>query len=394
MFDKEFDIATLISLYQKGEIDINSMQRLETWLAADQANQNLFEELSQENKLQSKLAKFRTFDENLGWEKVRSGIPEISQNVQAVKRIPLWPRYFLAAAIAAIVVGAGLFYYKGTKNKESVNHAYVSDIAPGKVGATLTLANGKKISLGDARKGELANEAGTSILKTADGQVVYEMKGHSGTSDKINTLTTANGETYILTLPDKSKVWMNAASSLTYSTSLNQHGIRKVQLQGEAYFEIFKDKAHPFVVQTNKQEIEVLGTHFNVNSYNDEPGIETTLMEGSVKITSGRFQKILKPGEQAINKGNSMAVNHVDVQTVVDWKNGDFNLDKVNFKVAMRKIARWYDVEIIYDASITDDMETGGWVSRGSNLSSILKLIESSGLVHFKVEGRKVYVYK
>lgn len=305
----------------------------------------------------------------------------------------LWPRFAGIAAAAAIII-LGIYFTFNNKSKDAQSIAYVNDIAAGKVGATLTLANGKKIRLADAHKGELANEAGISISKTADGQVVYEIKGDRKTADKINTLTTGKGETYVLTLPDKSKVWINAASSLSYSASLYDHGLRKVKLQGEAYFEIFKDSGHPFVVQTDKQKIEVLGTHFNVNSYEDEPGIATTLMEGSVKIISGSSQKILKPGEQAINRAGAISVNKVDLETVTDWKKGDFNLDKVNFKVAMRKIARWYNVEVIYDTSITDDMEAGGWVSRESNLSSVLKLIESSGLVRFKIEGRKVYVYK
>lgn len=306
----------------------------------------------------------------------------------------LWVRLAGIAAVAAIIISAIYFSFNNSKIKDGQSTAYVNDIAAGKSGATLTLSNGKKISLADAQNGELADEAGIHIHKTADGQVVYEIKGDRKTTDHINTLTTAKGETYVLTLPDKSKVWINAASSLSYNTSLYDHGVRKVKLQGEAYFEIYKDSAHPFLVQTDKQEIEVLGTHFNVNSYSDEPGIATTLMEGSVKIISGGSQRIIKPGEQAMNKGGAISVNKVDLGPVTDWKNGDFNLDKVNFKVAMRKIARWYNVEVIYDSSITDDMEAGGWVSRESNLSSILKLIESSGLVRFKVDGRKVYVYK
>ncbi|SDJ51437.1 FecR family protein [Pedobacter sp. ok626] len=319
---------------------------------------------------------------------------DTDQDVKKKAGFKIWPRLAGIAAAAAIIIAGTYLIFNNNKTKDTESIAQVSDIAPGKVGATLTLADGKKISLEDAQNGELANEAGISINKTADGQVVYQVKGNSGASDKINTLTTAKGETYMLTLPDKSKVWINAASSLSYSASLNKQGLRKVKLQGEAYFEIFKDKAHPFIVQTDNQEVEVLGTHFNVNSYNDEPGIATTLMEGSVKIISGGTQKIIKPGEQAINRSGAITVNLVNLETVTDWKNGDFNLDKVNFKVAMRKIARWYNVEVIYDPSITDDMEAGGWVSRQSNLSSILNVIESSGLVRFKVDGRKVFVYK
>jgi len=362
-------------------------------IVEDDLNRDRVQELMEEywKKVVSDEVVFFSEDQR---DRMFTAVFKASQPVEVKNNYKLWLRFTsIAAAVALIVMGIYFFNYNN-KTKESQSTAYANDVDPGKVGATLTLANGKKISLKDASSGELANEEGISIRKTANGQVVYEIKKKSGASDKINTLTTDKGETYTLILPDQSKVWLNAASSLTYSASLNEHGLRKVKLQGEAYFEIFKDKAHPFIVETDEQQIEVLGTHFNVNSYKDEPGIATTLIEGSVKISSGSIQRIIKPGDQALNKSGSITVRQVNLESVMDWKNGDFYLDKVNFKVAMRKIARWYNVEVIYDASITDDMETGGWVSRKSNLSSILKLIESSGLVRFKVEGNKVYVYK
>jgi len=362
-------------------------------IVEDDLNRDRVQELMEEywKKVVSDEVVFFSEDQR---DRMFTAVFKASQPVEVKNNYKLWLRFTsIAAAVALIVMGIYFFNYNN-KTKESQSTAYANDVDPGKVGATLTLANGKKISLKDASSGELSNEEGISIRKTANGQVVYEIKKKSGASDKINTLTTDKGETYTLILPDQSKVWLNAASSLTYSASLNEHGLRKVKLQGEAYFEIFKDKAHPFIVETDEQQIEVLGTHFNVNSYKDEPGIATTLIEGSVKISSGGIQRIIKPGDQALNKSGSITVRQVNLESVMDWKNGDFYLDKVNFKVAMRKIARWYNVEVIYDASITDDMETGGWVSRKSNLSSILKLIESSGLVRFKVEGNKVYVYK
>ena len=326
---------------------------------------------------------------DLAYENVKQYVGLSTPSV--IKKIKLWPRVVAASAAVAVLV-SGIYFFSYHMNLTEQFQSNESNIAPGKVGATLTLANGKKISLADARNGELANEAGVSISKTANGQVVYEIKEKSEDSDQINTLTTANGQTYVLTLPDKSKVWLNAGSSLTYSASLNQQGLRKVKLIGEAYFEIFKNKAHPFVVQTGKQEIEVLGTHFNVNNYRDEQGITTTLLEGSVKISSGGIQTIIRPGEQALNKNGFITINQIDPETVTDWINGDFYLDNVNFKVAMRKIARWYDLEVVYDASVPADIESTGYISRTNRLSTVLRLIEKSGQVHFKVEGRRLYV--
>jgi transmembrane sensor len=209
-------------------------------------------------------------------------------------------------------------------------------------------------------------------------------------------LSTAKGETYQLRLADGSKVWLNAASSLTYTASLNGNGERRVKLDGEAYFEVAKDKNHPFIVETAKQQVQVLGTHFNINSYADEPMVTTTLLEGSVKVShlTSHVSQLLKPGQQALNKNDHITVINANMEQVMDWKQGDFYLNHVDFKTAMRKIARWYNVDVVYDASVSDATESGGWISRNNKLSEVLQSIEAAGQVHFKVEGRKITVFK
>lgn len=321
------------------------------------------------------------------------GVIEGEPAVSAKRRNYKW--LTVAAAVATVVFGAGLFYYAQESKLNAVpTVAVTKDIPAGKVGATLTLASGKKIRLSDAVNGKLAEEAGVVVTKSANGQLEYKINGSDTDPNKINTLSTAKGETYQVRLPDGSLVYLNAASSLTYAASLRERGRRVVRLIGEGYFEISKDKAHPFVVQTGNQEVEVLGTHFNVNAYADERVVATTLLEGSVKISSGKKQQVIKPGEQARNDGGNIQVAEVNVENIVDWKDGDFFLNRVNFKIAMRKIARWYDVEFVYDASVPDELESGGWISRKNNLSAVLKSIESSGQVHFEVKGNKVYVSK
>lgn len=311
------------------------------------------------------------------------------------KTIKLWPRVASVVAAAALVVlGVYFFNYRNSKHLDR-NILTAQDVAPGTMGATLTLANGKKIKLSDSANGEIAKETGVVITKSANGQLIYEINGRSGTLNQINILSTAKGETYHVRFPDGSVVWLNAASSLTYSTNLNVHGKRRVKLDGEGYFEIAKDKTHPFVVESRGQEVEVLGTHFNVNAYTDEPIIATTLLEGSVKVTTTTHaHQIIKPGEQAMNDGHSISVTAANIDNIADWKDGDFFLDRVNFKLAMRKIARWYDVEIVYADDLPDALEAGGWISRKNNLSAVLKAIEKSGIAHFKIEGRTLYVYK
>lgn len=309
------------------------------------------------------------------------------------KIVRLWPRIAAAVAVVVGIFGAGLFYYNLHINQQhSGKLVYKNDVAPGVSGATLTLSNGKKIKLSDAQNGEVAKEAGVLITKSESGEVSYELNGDSGESGKLNTLSTANGETYKLKLPDGSYVWLNSASTLTYSSRLVENGKRTVKLQGEGYFEIAKDSSHPFIVATDKQEVEVLGTHFNINSYPDEAVVATTLIEGLVSITSGKLRQVINPGEQAINNGNSIKVNEANVGNVIDWKDGDFNLDELDFRAAMRKIARWYNVDVVYEASVPQNIKSGGWISRNKTLSAVLTHIESSGQVRFKVEGRKVYV--
>lgn len=323
------------------------------------------------------------------WEDLMEQIDQTSE-----KHSNLWPRILTVAASVVIVFLAVYFLNRNRGVDVNDTNAIVHDVAPGTVGATLTLANGNKIQLAGAASGKLAQEAGVTITKSSDGSLVYEIKDGTSPSGTKNTLSTANGETYQVRLPDGSMVYLNAASSLTYATSLIENGCRVVTLRGEGYFEVHKNKKHPFIVKTEKQEVEVLGTHFNINSYGDEPAVATTLLQGSVKVRTGKKEQMLKPGEQSVNDGNTIKVNQVDVDSSIDWKNGDFNLDGVEFKIAMRKIARWYNMEVIYEDTISDNVRSGGWVSRKNSLSAVLKSIEASGQVHFRVKGRKIYITK
>lgn len=309
------------------------------------------------------------------------------------KKASLWPRIAVAASLL-LIVSVGLYFYRyktATDNQTQI--AYQNDVAPGKVGATLTLASGKKIRLTDAANGEIAKEAGISVTKTADGQLIYKIKETTGSSDKINTLSTAQGETYILILPDKSKVWLNAASSLTYSANLIQNGKRRVKLTGEAYFEVAKDKKHPFIVKSRNQSVEVLGTHFNINAYDDETIIKSTLLEGSVSVVSNGKSALLKPGQQSVLAGNALTVQKANIADAVAWKNGEFRFSNEHIESIMRKISRWYDVEIDYKGEITNEGFNGA-ITRFSNIEDVLKIMERSKAVHFKIQGRRIIVEK
>lgn len=297
----------------------------------------------------------------------------------------------VAAVIALMIVGAGLFYFNQQRPAAAVE--YVKDIAPGTQGATLTLANGKKIALADAASGELTKEEGVVITKSAEGQLVYEIRASEGSGDHLNTLSTLQGQTYMLILPDQSKVWLNAASSITYAAKLygnGAHANRTVKLSGEAYFEVAKDADHPFVVESKNQRVEVLGTHFNISSYRDEPLLKTTLLEGRVKVVDGDVQRVLSPGYQVINSGKTMELEQTDTQLAVAWKNGIFQFYRANVKTVMKQLERWYDVEVEYRGQIPE-REFTGKIYKKVKLSEALNILSELD-VKFKIQDRRIIV--
>jgi len=316
-------------------------------------------------------------------------------------------RKFIAVAAAIVlVIGIGLFYYpmKGNLNQPQVT-VLENDVAPGKQGATLTLASGKKIKLGDAANGKLAEEAGVLISKSANGQLVYEIKDSDAGLNNANVLSTARGETYQVRLPDGSTVFLNAASSLRYPASFVKLVKREVKLTGEGYFEVAKDKNRPFIVESGGQKVEVLGTHFNISAYYGEY-IKTTLVEGSVRIAPfvAKNRKpasqqiiedvVLEPNQQAsFMEGARISVKDVDASESISWTSNKFSFASEEIGEIMKKIERWYDVEIVYNDDVQRIKVTGS-ISRFANLSMLLNILQKTGPVSFKVEGRKVFVSK
>ncbi|HEY9195949.1 MAG TPA: FecR domain-containing protein, partial [Mucilaginibacter sp.] len=272
-------------------------------------------------------------------------------------------------------------------------------IAPGSNKAILTLANGKKISLTDARKGQIINQQGILISKTASGQLVYTIvdDGKTGANSpaemQYNTMETPRGGQFQLLLPDGTRVWLNAASSLKYPVNFTASSERKVELSGEAYFEVTHNKERPFRVVTSRQVVEVLGTHFNVNAYADEPNTKTTLLEGAVKVTGGANTALLKPGQEA-NLTDNFKVADVDTDEAIAWKNGYFRFDDERLETIMRKISRWYNVDVVYqDNDVKDDL-FAAVTTRFADISTLLKIMEQTGDEHFSVEGAKIIISK
>jgi len=307
------------------------------------------------------------------------------------KTTRLWTKAAIAASVL-IALSTGLWFYIGQQQNDKHGirkELLASDIPPGKNTATLTLASGKTIALSDEKSGVVINN---DKLAYDDGSIVT---GSSSRADSaiILTAATPRGGTYRIILPDGSKVWLNAASSIKFSSDLDKLARRTVSLTGEAYFEVAKDKSRPFIVSTDKQEVEVLGTHFNINSYADEAVTKTTLLEGSVKVTAFNTTRLLSPGQQASLKARRIAVENVDIEDEIAWKNGNFVFNDEDLESIMRKISRWYDVEIYYQDR-PQKPSSLGILSRTKNLSALLKVLELSGKVHFKIEGRRIIVMK
>lgn len=373
-------IITLIADYNSGEISKAGKQELEDWMALGEHNRLLFERLTAEDQLREELKIIYRFNAAAAY----SGF-ERKYIKPAKKR---WVNIGIAATVALACTFGGYLYFFPEHFATQNTPVLAKDIVPGKNAATLTLANGEKIVLGDARNGELAREAGVLITKTSDGQLIYEVKDQRNAAGSKNTLKTARGETYQVHLPDGTLVWINAASSLTYPASFAASKTRTVELDGEAYFEVSKDASHPFIVKTAQQDLVVLGTHFNINSYADEGQTLTTLLEGAVKINE---RTLLKPGEQAqLSANGNIRVGKANIAEAIGWKNGFFLFEKDDLPTVMRQISRWYDMDVKYEGEIPK-ASFDGKVYRNLNLSKVLEVLKYAD-VKFKIEGKTIVI--
>ncbi len=300
-----------------------------------------------------------------------------------------------AAASIILLLAAGAYFWTANKTPTDIT-AKNAVISPGKQGAILTLADGSQVVLDSLSNGVIAKQKGVSIMLT-NGQLTYAPTENGSGEIVFNTISTPRGRQFQVTLPDGTQVWLNTASSIRYPTAFASTE-RKVEVTGEAYFEVAKNTAMPFrVTVNNKAEINVLGTHFNVNAYENEKAIATTLLEGSVRVVqyeAASKNVILQPGQQALIAAapGIKVIEKANIDKVIAWKNGLFYFEGTSLAEIMRQLERWYDIEVVYE-KVIPDIEFEGEITKDVSLNGLLTMLGKTEL-HFRIEGRKLIVYE
>lgn len=383
--------ASLLARYLQGSLTEEESAELYAWLAEDPARGTFLYRL-EESKEES-LAFLKSIDENKAWESVQSRIAPEEAPVRTFRFSRFW-----AAAAVIFMIGYVLYRYPSGQEKEAVPVAVqpaAEDFAPGSDKAFLTLDDGSVLILEDLPEGAVGEEAGVTLTKQKD-ELRYSAEPANTTGRvAFNKVSTPPGGYYRLVLPDSSRVWLNAASSIRFPVYFAGEE-RRVELTGEAFFEVAEQRMpaggkRSFIVQTDRGNIEVLGTEFNVLAYAGEPALKTTLLRGAVKVVSpGNSSRILKPGQQAV-LGERFYVTAADTEEATAWKNGYFIFENKPLNEILRELQRWYGVEID-EATIPPGKPFTIRISRDKSLSGVLKMLELSGDLHFEIRDKKIQI--
>jgi transmembrane sensor len=393
-------IDHLLNLYLNGSIGQKDMDELRH-IIGNEENADFFLQKI-ETRLQSEsLVNISETGINADvlFEKIMSKAISINKvnKITPIRKMPFVRNLAVAAGVAMVM---GLFWILKVNNPEKnigSNHVAESteglNVLPGSNKATLTLADGKVILLDSNTSKNISSQGVSAVSVSKEGELIYQIaKRDAKADDVINILSIPKGGQYKLQLADGTMIWMNAASTLRYPASF-QGSVREVELTGEAYFEVAHDKEKPFIVKLkNETRVQVLGTSFNINAYDNENELLTTLLEGSVKVITPIGQQALIPGQQLQidQSGKIRVATNINTEEVIAWKNGQFSFHGADLRTLMRQLERWYDIEIEYKGNFPKD-RFSGTVSRTANLSQVLKILELSE-VHFKMEGKKLIV--
>lgn len=372
--------AYLMSGFLKQTLNQEEKEELDNWILASDENMALFEKMTDEKNLAEAYAWFKKMN-------VAEEFEETKHRIAASQKTKRFWQYTVAASLI-IVVSTSIYLYTSPGNK--VNNPPIatqeSDIQPGSDKATLTLEDGTIIALSESGKDTSINDQIKLLQK--QGEIVYANKETPG-EIPYHTLTIPRKGHYKLVLPDGSKVWLNAESSIRYPISFIDKE-RKVFVTGETFFEVAKDAKKPFRVVIDDMIVEALGTQFNVNVYPNEPFYTTTLIEGSVLLSKGKNENILKPGQQAQLSDGDFRIVNIEVAEATAWKNNQFKFVNTPIETIMRQVERWYDADVVYQDKV--NLHLNATIERNVPVSRLLYILEQTGQVHFKIEGRKIYV--
>jgi transmembrane sensor len=386
---EQSDFNNLLERYLRGNCTAEEQLFIERWLEDHKSEQNAWTEMSNPGK--SEWIASLLVD-------IRSTL-HINNQQDSSKVYRMQPKTWLRVAAAASIIGLillGTFFWFNRAEQWEVaqtevkKNGYKNDVMPGDNKAVLTLSDGSTIVLDDAQNGTLTHQGATKVVKL-DGKLAYDPAGTGSTEVVYNTISTPRGGQYQIELTDGSLVWLNAASSLRFPTAFVGKD-RRVEITGEAYFEVAKNKSMPFIVSVERSEIQVLGTHFNVMAYKEESNIKTTLLEGSIKFVHGNNSSLIKPGQQTQlnNSGQIKVLDDIDVDAVIAWKNGNFDFDGVDIETVMRQLSRWYNVEVEYNKK--PDVLFYAEIPRNTKLSEVLHALEYTSKVKFDINGKKIIV--
>lgn len=392
----EDPIRQLLNKYLQGQITLKDRLELNRLISDPASKEELFSFIGEQYSIEHVLPGSLSQEE---YDAVFARI--LAEEIPATEerktsfRIAYLRKWWAAASVLVIAVVALYLWLKAPGGAQPVDVAVQPEnIQPGKEGALLTLSDGSKVSLDTVRNGVIAMQDGVTA-RVVDGVLRYNGKS---TGMVFNTMTTPRGRQFHLTLPDGTGVWLNAASSIRYPVAFDARE-RKVEVTGEVYFEVMKNKQHPFIVNVNnRMEVEVLGTDFNINAYDNEEAIAATLLSGSIKVirSAAPDQLVLKPGQQALMNNTGTAQKEIklvpdaDLEKVTAWRKGLFNFRDIPFDEAMRQLQRWYDFEVVYENGVPE-IELMGEMTKGVSLNGLLLGLSKLGL-NYKLEGRKLII--
>lgn len=390
--DKSFRAVYLIKRYLQRSITLLENEELTRWLQSSEQNRQLFNELCSPEILEKHLQQYERTDTVEGWQRLQH---KISNSYSTRQRKKNWKIVWRSAAAVFIVsLAAWQAYYHAVKkenNKQNLVNQYGQDVLPGTKKAQLLLSNGSTVLL-DSNTDSLFKENGSSVQRHANGSLAYSRGGHNAET-AFNTMYIPRGGEYMIVLEDGTRVWLNAATALRYPVQFTGKERRVELLEGEAYFEIAKNKEKPFIVIANRMKVQAIGTAFDVNIYaNADSVVSTTLAEGKVKVWAGGNSLLLLPGRQVKADNFSATVVDADIEAVTGWKNGLFVFNNAPLQQVMLQLARWYDVRIEYNSRFKEQKFFTGEIKRNVPVSKLLQMMELTGIASFKINGNTILI--